>query len=351
MRTPSVLSVSFVFAITSAPVVLAQTQPPKPAPAQMGFEVASIRPSAPMPPSGGGGNGRSGGPGVVSGGCGIPKLTMNAGRVDYACISLTGLVGYAFGIPPSRISGPDWMMAQTFDIVAKLPAGASESQVPEMFQTLLADRFKLAIHRENKEQPVYGLVVAKSGLKLKEATASAEAPAPDVDPNAPPCPPQSFNCAPSVTNLLGVQTTSTPISPQIRRISSSRIGTALFTRVRPGEQGQNKLEAPNTTLEGLADLLTTVGQTGLPVMDMTGVKGRYQVILEIATPDALSRARADAAQAQADGAAPVPSESMADRVFAALQDALKKVGLQLEPRKGPIQELIVDHVEKTPTEN
>jgi uncharacterized protein (TIGR03435 family) len=351
VRTPLALSVSIVVAMLNVPVILAQTQPPKPAPARTAFEVASIRPSAPMPPSGGGGNGRSGGPGVVSGGCGIPKLTMDKGRVDYACISLTGLVGYAFGIPQSRISGPDWMMAQTFDVVAKLPAGASESQVPEMFQTLLADRFKLAIHRENKEQPVYGLVVAKSGLKLKEATLAADAPVPDVDQNAPPCPPQSFNCRSNVVNLGGVQTTSTPLTPQIRRISSSRIGTALFTRVRPGEQGQDRLEAPNTTLEGLADLLTIVGQTGLPVTDLTGVKGHYQVILEISTADAMSRARADAAQAQSDGPAAAPADSAANRVFAALQEALKKVGLQLEPRKGPIQNLIVDHVEKTPTEN
>lgn len=348
MRTPLVLSMSALVAMLSLPFIQAQTQLPKPVPARTAFEVASIRPSSPMPPTGGGGNGRSGGPGTVSGGCGIPKLAMNAGRVDYACISLTGLVGYAFGIPQSRISGPDWMMTQTFDVVAKLPAGASESQVPEMFQTLLADRFKLAIHRENKEQPVYAVLVAKSGLKLKPATLAADAPAPDVDPNAPPCPPQSFNCAPNVANLGGVQTTSTPLSQTTRRISSSRIGTALFTRARPGEQ---RLEAPSTTLEGLADLLTMVGGTGLPVIDLTGVQGRYEVVLEISTADALSRARAEAAQAPKDGPAPVPADPTANPVVAALQEALRKVGLQLEPRKGPVQNLIVDHLEKTPTEN
>jgi uncharacterized protein (TIGR03435 family) len=348
VHTPLALSVSFVVAMLNIPVILAQTQPPKPAPDRAAFEVASIRPSAAMAPSGGGGNGRSGSPGVGSGGCGIPKLTMNGGRVYFACISLTGLVGYAFGIPQGLISGPDWMMAQTFDVVANLPGGASESQVPEMFQTLLEDRFKLAIHRENKEQPVYGVLVAKGGLRLKQATLAADAPAPDVDPNAPPCPPQSFNCAPNVANLGGVRTTSTPLSQTTRRIASSRIGTALFTRVRPGEQ---RLEAPNTTLEGLADLLTMVGGTGQPVIDLTGVKGRYQVVLEISTAGALNRPRAEAAQATADVPAFGPADPMANSVVAALQVALKKIGLQLEPRKGPVENLIVDHLEKTPTEN
>ncbi len=273
---------------------------------------------------------------------------MDGGRVDYACISLTALIGYAFGVLQNRITGPDWMMAQIFDVVAKLPQGAPESQVPEMFQTLLADRFKLAIHRENKEQPVYALVVAKGGLKMKEATLAADAPATEADPNATPCPPQNFNCAPNVVNLGGMQTHSTPLSPTTRRISSSRLGTALSTRVRPGEQ---RLEAPSTTLEGLADLLTMVGGTGQPVMDLTGVKGRYQVVLEISTADLLNQARADVAQAQADGRAPSPPDPTANPIVAALQDALQKVGLRLEPRKGPVESIVVDHLEKAPTAN
>jgi uncharacterized protein (TIGR03435 family) len=283
----------------------------------------------------------------VGGGCGIPRLTMDGGRVDYACIPLPNLIAYAFGIPQNRVAGPDWMADQRFDIVAKLPQGAPEALVPEMFQTLLADRFKLTIHRENKEQPVYALVVAKGGLKLKEALLAADAPAPEADPNAPPCPPQNFNCAPSVANLGGMQTRSTPLSPTTRRISNSRIGTALFTRVRPGEQ---RLEALNTTLEGLADLLTMVGGTGQPVMDMTGVKGRYQVVLEISivdfAADLLSRA-----QVQADGIAPGPPDPTANPIVAALQEALKNVGLQLEPRKGPVETIVVDHLEKNPTAN
>lgn len=127
---------------------------------------------------------------------------------------------------------------------------------------------------------MYAVLVAKGGLKLKQATLAEDAPAPAVDPNAPPCPPQSSNCAPNVLFFGGVQTTSTPLSQTTRRISSSRIGTAVFTRVRSGEQ---RLEAPSTTLEGLADLLTMVGGTGQPVIDLTGVQGRYEVVLEILT--------------------------------------------------------------------
>jgi uncharacterized protein (TIGR03435 family) len=80
------------------------------------------------------------------------------------------------------------MSGEMFDIQAKLPPGASEDQVPEMLQALLADRFKLTIHREHKDQTVLALVVAKAGLKVKEAVPDAETPAPpaSADPNAPP---------------------------------------------------------------------------------------------------------------------------------------------------------------------
>ena len=122
----------------------------------------------------------------------------------------------------------------------------------------------------------------------------------------------------------------------------------MFTRGRPGEP--QRLEAPNTTIEGLADLLAMVGGTGQPVLDATGVKGRYQVVLEISTADLLSRAQA-AAQAQADGRAPNAPDPTDNPMVAGLQDALKKVGLQLEPRKGPVATIVVDHVERNPTAN
>src|ERR1700733_14526642 len=88
------------------------------------FEVASVRPSAPMQLGGGAdkGGGRSGGvpPGGGGIGWGLPGLTMDAGRVNFACIPQAGLIAYAYGVRADLIVGPDWLTdptAQRFDIV------------------------------------------------------------------------------------------------------------------------------------------------------------------------------------------------------------------------------------------
>src|SRR5205814_5568237 len=72
--------------------------------------------------------------------------------------------------------GPDSMKSQRFDILAKMPEGATKEQVPEMLQALLAERFQLKVHRENREQSIYALVVGKGGPKLKEAAPDPETP-------------------------------------------------------------------------------------------------------------------------------------------------------------------------------
>lgn len=71
---------------------------------------------------------------------------------------------------------PNWMTSQ---ILAKMPDGASKDQISEMLQTLLAERFRLSLHRESKEHSVYALVVGKYGWKLKTSTAKADTFVPD----------------------------------------------------------------------------------------------------------------------------------------------------------------------------
>ena len=91
-------------------------------------------------------------------------MKVEPSRVDFRCTTLLMLIGYAFRISPERVTGPAWMMSPRFNIEANIPQGASKNQVPEMFQNLLADRFKLVIHRQTANLPVYALVVAKGGL-------------------------------------------------------------------------------------------------------------------------------------------------------------------------------------------
>jgi uncharacterized protein (TIGR03435 family) len=166
--------VILVVAGIAGPALPAQSPSAAASPATPGFEVASVRPSAPIAP------------GLVR----RLGMTTNAGRVDILGIPLMTLIPLAFRVPQSQVVGPDWMAAQSFDIHAKMPAGAWEDQIPEMLQALLADRFKLIVHRENQERAGYALLVAKGDLKLKPAAPDVGAPAPvaTTDPDAPPPP-------------------------------------------------------------------------------------------------------------------------------------------------------------------
>src|SRR5947209_7412353 len=121
------------------------------------FEVASIKAAAPPV------NGRM-----------MIRMAGDPGRVDYANVSLRDVIRIAYGVKEYQVSGPDWISATRFDILAKLPEGAPREEVPQMLQTLLAERFKLTVHRETKEHSMYALVVGKNGPKLKPAEADPQ---------------------------------------------------------------------------------------------------------------------------------------------------------------------------------
>jgi len=91
--------------------------------------------------------------------------------LNYSSVGLKDVMAFAYGVGKDRISGPAWLDSEMYAIVAKVPAGVSGKQIPAMLQTLLRERFGLVIHRESKEVPVFALLQAKGGAKLK---ASAE---------------------------------------------------------------------------------------------------------------------------------------------------------------------------------
>jgi uncharacterized protein (TIGR03435 family) len=124
------------------------------------FEVASVKPAQPM---------ESQAPGKLHIG-----MQIDGARVDIGNMRLADLIPVAFKVKYYQVSGPDWlsadiMSAPRFDVMGKMPDGATADQVPEMLQALLADRFTMAFHRESKEHAVYALVVGKGGPKLKES--------------------------------------------------------------------------------------------------------------------------------------------------------------------------------------
>src|SRR5580698_5360668 len=102
------------------------------------FEVASIRPSTATPQ------------GQVNVG-----LQLDGGQVRVASMTLRDYLGIAFRTKISNIAGPDWIASDRFDISATIPAGNKTAQIPEMFQSLLAERFHLKFHREKRDFPLY----------------------------------------------------------------------------------------------------------------------------------------------------------------------------------------------------
>jgi uncharacterized protein (TIGR03435 family) len=215
-----------------------------------------------------------------------------ADGVSVTNLSLANLVAMAYGIKQYLISGgPFWSKSIHFDVDAKV-AGPdvasfkklSPAQRRLMLQKLLADRFHLVVHIETKTLPVYDLVIASGGSKLKVA---APEPPPLVDAN------------PSDS------------SPKPRGMMRMGAGT---------------LELEDMPLSTFIEQLSySLNRT---VINKTGLNGKYDLSLKW-TPDD---------QEPADNS----SDNQAPHLFTALQEQL---GLKLEPSKGPVDTLVIDHVE------
>jgi uncharacterized protein (TIGR03435 family) len=201
-----------------------------------------------------------------------------------------------------------------------------------MLQALLAERFKLAVHRESKEHAVYALVVGKGGPKLKESAPDADAPDGGDAPAA-----------------LDVHVSGRGENTQVS-ISSGQIGTAHMSM---GPNGVMRLEAPKMNMAALADLLSRFFDR--PVVDLTGLKGTYQVALDLSMEDLRNAARSIGMMGPGmgggrEGTRP-PSDAASDPGGLSIFAAVQQLGLKLEPRKEPLDLIVIDHLEKTPTEN
>ena len=268
---------------------------------------------------------------------------MDAGRIDRYCVSLRELLLNVFAVAPARLFAPDWTDSQVFDISAKLPEGATQEQLPAMFQSLLEDRFGLAFHRESKEGPINALVVAKGGLKVKAALPQSAQPAWVAAAAAVSGPyGNGFIGGIRFRSITVPNSTGEPMfvlqTPSMGFVRRSDTGGAAGG-------GIIHYEAPCITFEGLADLAVIAGNNmlDLAVVDMTGLKGRYQVNLNVSMADLYA--------AISEGPLRVEPATLHKAQLKVVQDGLKKLGLQLEPRKAPVGAVIIDRLEKTPTAN
>ncbi len=316
-------------------------------PAKLSFEVASIKPSPPL---------SSLISEVQSGKINL-GMRMDGTRVDFRFMPLTGLLATAYKVKGYQITGPDWLKSQMYEIHAKLPEGSNKDQIPEMMQTLLAERFKLTFHKETRELPVYGLIVGKNGVKMKEAVEEAAAP-PSTDSAKTPSEKESAG-----KQVMSVDTPEgeMKITQEGRGMNMNmNMGKNGQMRMTVGENGAMRMEIGKMNMEEFSELLTQF--TDRQVVDMTGLKGSYQVSLGLPLEELMNLAKRMmpeiAAMAGAGGApgAMAPQSGLAgvtasDPSGGAMFQAVQQLGLKLEPRKVPTETLVIDHVEKDPTED
>ena len=281
------------------------------APGKLEFEVASVKPAAPQT-DGRIFVGRQGGPG-----------TPDPGRVTFTNTALKQLITLAYDLKPYQVTGPDWLDSERFDILARVPQGATKEQVNVMIQNLLVDRFGLSFHKVTKEFPLYELVVGKNGHKLK---ASVEDPSSAADgPGA----------GPGRGGPPPIGKDGFPTLPPGRR------GMMMMSR-----GGPLRIAANVQSMTDLANMLSN--QIGTPVVDKTGLAGNYNFALEF-VPD---RVGAGGIGGALVGPATVPGASPdtfdGPTIFGAVQDQL---GLKLERKKGPLDVMVIDGAERVPSEN
>jgi bla regulator protein blaR1 len=296
-----------VFGLINAPQLRAQSGQTASGPLPS-FEVASIKHDHSQADHSGANLIRVGGP--------------DASRWTASNLTAKMLVTFAYNIKDFQVSGgPSWINSDRFDIDAKvedslaaqmqkLPRMQQQDQMRLMVRSLLADRFKLAVSHDTKELPVYELVIAKGGPKLKESAP------PDAQNSAAPAPPPA-----SAGSAL-------PTPPR---------GGFMMSVGRGGEATLTSKGAP---IANLVSLLSQ--QVGRQIVDQTGLKGEYDISLKWTSDSGLGGGPLPAAP-DSTSANDVGGTS----IFTALQDQL---GLRLESTKGPVDTIVIDHIEE-PSEN
>ena len=254
-------------ALASSGIAWSQTAKP------LSFEVASVKPAAP---------------------CCAPGQWRESkvldDRIDFRYVTVRYCIAAAYRLKEYQVFGPPWINEGRFDIVAKGAEGTRREQLPEMIQTLLAERFRLEVHPEKREFHVFTLTVGKNGPKLKASPAETD-----------------------------------------------NQGGANFGISMSGA-GVGRLEARRADMVALANTLPRF--VGRPVVNLTELSGRFDFELEF-SPDDIKGMRID-----------VPPPTTASAEFGmSIFTSIQKVGLRLESQRLPLDAIVVDRGEKTPIEN
>jgi uncharacterized protein (TIGR03435 family) len=237
--------------------------------------------------------------------------TRDPGQITWASATLRNILMTAYGVQTLLITAPDWLVTERYDIIAKVPAGATTAQVNVMWQNLLKERFGMALHREPKELPLYELTVAKGGSKLKETD----------DPNI----------EPATASLRAAKGGALELNGS----------GAIFSIVPTANGATARMFAKALPSSEIA--IRLANSLRRPVIDKTGLTGKYDFTLEF-TLDTTGLALPPGFSTAADNNATDPGSDLASAVE-------KQLGLKLTSTKGKLDVVVVDRAEKVPTEN
>jgi uncharacterized protein (TIGR03435 family) len=227
-----------------------------------------------------------------------------ADRVTFRNMSLKRMLLHAYPIQEAQlIGGPGWLDSDRFDVVAKAAAGTSQAELSAMLQNLLRERFAMKLHVETRSLPIYALTLARSDGQLGPNlhVAGCEG----YSTGQGPC------GTPGATGRGGSYTES--------RDSG---GGAMSVGRAPGAGASMMMKG--TTMPSLASSLSAILKR--PVVDRTGLNGRFELELRYTMPGAAASTDSDSTQ-------------RAPELFTALQEQL---GLKLEATRGPVEVLVID---------
>jgi uncharacterized protein (TIGR03435 family) len=231
-------------------------------------------------------------------------FNMNNGRIQARAISLNDLIAFAFNVEDDAVKGEKWLDSARFDIVAKTAPTASEDTLRVMLRSLLAERFSLKVHKDMQPLSVYGLIAVKSKLK-------------DAEPN------ERSTC-------------QRQMADGARNFTCTNITMAQFAeRLRP----------------------VAVGYLDHPVVDLTGLKGSYDFVLSWSPLRQTAGRAPAAASGGGEGAAagsgiPTVVSNVDPPVGITLFEAVdRQLGLKLVAQKHSMPVVVVDHMERKPSEN
>jgi uncharacterized protein (TIGR03435 family) len=282
MQKPRTFSRAFFLAIagimTVGAVCALRSQAPAADTRPSAFEVASVKPNR-------------------SGDQHITVHVQPGGRFNATNITLRLLIRNAYRVQDFQISGgPNWLNSEHFDILARAEGNPSPDEFSVMMRALLADRFRLSVHTETRQLPVYALVMTRSDGKLGPQLHRTDC----LSGNAP---------RPGPAN---------PNEPQACGTIRTFVGHLTFRGVPMAR-----------ILQGLSDA------TGRTVVNRTELTGNFDLDLHW-TPEQIPQRPTGAPE-------PSPTDASGPSIFTAVQEQL---GLKLESTKGPVDVLVIDHVEQ-----